>query len=161
MLSHVRLFVTPWAAAHQASPSSTILQSLPKLMSIEAVMSSNHLILSCPLLLPSLFPSIRVFSNQWALHIRWPKYRSFNILPMNIQGSFPLGLTGWISLLSEGLSRLFSSTSSKAGNLQCSAFFMDQLSHPYMTTGKTVTVTIWTFVCKVMSLLFNVLTSLS
>ena len=106
MQSRVRLFVTPWTAALQASLSWTISQSLPKFMSIESVMPSNHLIL-CPLLLPSVFPSIRVFSNESAVSIRWPKYWDFSsasVLPKNIQGWFPLALTGLISLLSKGLS---------------------------------------------------------
>ena len=102
--------VTPWTAAHQASLSITSSRSLVKLMSIESVMPSNHLILRRPLLLlPSIFPSIRVFSNQSVLRIRWPK-ASASALPMNIQGWFPLGLTGLISLQSKGLSRVFSST---------------------------------------------------
>ena len=112
LLSHVRLFATPWTAAPQASLSITNSQSLLKLMSIDSVMSSNHLIFCHPLLLlPSIFPSIRVFSNESALHIRWPKYWSVSfILPVNIQGWFPLGLTSLISLLSKGLSRVFSNT---------------------------------------------------
>ena len=111
-LSRVWLFVTPWTAAQQASLSYTISLSLLKLMSIESLMPSNHLILWPPLLiLPSVFPSIRVFSNASALHIRWPKYwSSASVLPINIQGWLPLGLTGLISLLSKGLSRVFSST---------------------------------------------------
>ena len=113
LLSHVRLFVTPWPVAHQASLSFTVSQSLFKLMSIKSVMPSNHLILCHPLLLlPLIFPSIKVFSNELALHIRWPKYWSFNfsISPSNIQNWFPLGLMGFISLLSKGLSRVFSNT---------------------------------------------------
>ena len=112
-LCRVQLFVTPWTSAHQASLSFTIFQNLPKLMSIELVMPSNHLILCCTfLLLPSVFPSIRVFSNKSALCIRWPKYWSFSfsILPMTIQEWFPLGWTGLISLQSKGLSRVFSNT---------------------------------------------------
>ena len=112
-LSCVRLFVTPWTAACQASLAFTVSWSLLKLTSIELVMPSNHLILSCPLLLPSIFPSIKVFSNESALRIRWPKYWSFSLKavhPMNIQGWFPLGLTGLIFLQSKGLSRVFSST---------------------------------------------------
>ena len=112
-LSCVRLFVTPWTAACQASLAFTVSWSLLKLTSIELVMPSNHLILSCPLLLPSIFPSIKVFSNESALRIRWPKYWSFclkAVHPMNIQGWFPLGLTGLIFLQSKGLSRVFSST---------------------------------------------------
>ena len=112
-LSHVWLFVTPWTAACQASLCFTTFRSLLKLMSIESVMPSNHLFLCCPLLLlPSMFPSIRVFSNESALCIRWPKYWSFSfsIFPVNIQGWFPLGLTGLVSLQSKGLSRVFSNT---------------------------------------------------
>ena len=130
---------TPWATAHQASLSITSSQSLPKLMSIESVMPSNHLILCHPfLLLPSIFPNIRVFSNESALCIKWPKYWSFsfNISPSNEHPS------------------------SKAWILQCSAIFMVQLSHPYMTTGKTIALTRRTFVDKVMSLLFNMLSRL-
>ena len=111
--SHVRLFEIPWTAARQASLSLTIFQNLPKFMFIESVMPSNHLILCCPLLLPSIFSSIRVFSSELALRIRWPKYWSFSfsiIFPMNIQGWFPLRLTGLISLLSKRLSRVFSNT---------------------------------------------------
>ena len=114
LLSHVWLFVTPWTAARQASLSFTIPQSLLKLVSIESVMLSHHLILChSPLLLPSIFPHTRVFSTELAFHIRWPKYgasASASVLPMNIQGWFPLGWTGWISLQSKGLSRVFSST---------------------------------------------------
>ena len=113
-LSCVQLFATPWAAAHQPSLSNTNSQSLPKFMSIKLVMPSNHLILCHPLLfLPSIFPGIRVLSNESVLHIRWPKYWSFastSVLPMNIQDWSPLKLTGWISLLSKGLSRVFSNT---------------------------------------------------
>ena len=106
-LSCVWLFVTPWIAAHQASLSSTISWSLLKFMSIESVMPSNHLSLCHPLLLlPSIFPSNRVFSNELALCIRWPKYWKATVLPMNIQGWFPLGLPGLISLLSKGLKHL-------------------------------------------------------
>ena len=113
-LSRVWLFVTPWTAARQASLSITSSQSLLKLMSIESVMPSNHLILCHPLLLlPSVFPSIKVFSNQSVLHIRWPEYWSMNewiFITMNIQDWFPLGLTGWISWQFKGLSRVFSNT---------------------------------------------------
>ena len=114
LLSHVRLFVTPWTATCQASLSITNSRSLLKLMSIELVMPSNHLILCCPLLLlPSIFPSIRVFFNKSVLHIRWPKYWSFSfstVLPMNIQDWFPLELNGLISLQSKEFSRVFSNT---------------------------------------------------
>ena len=142
--------------AHQASLSFTISQSLLKLMSIELVMPSNHLILCRPLLLlPSVFPSIRVFSNESALCIRWPDIRASNsapVLPMNIQSWFHLGLTSLISLLSIGLSRVLSSTT-----VQKHQFFGAQrlycpTSYLYMTTGKSIALTIWTFVSKVMSL---------
>ena len=117
-------FVTPWIAAHQAFLSFTVSQSLRKLMSIESMMPSNHLI-CCPLLfLPSVFPSIRVFSSESAVHIRWPKYSSFSISPSrNNEGWFPLGLTHLISLLSKGLSRVFSSTV-----VRMHQFFSPQLS---------------------------------
>ena len=128
-LSHVQLFATPWTTALQASLSITNSWSSLKLMSIESVMPSNHLILCHPLLLlPSIFPSIRVFSNEPALHIRWPKYWSFgltSVLPMNTQDWSPLGWTAWISLLSKGLFKsLLQHHSSKASILQCSAFFI-------------------------------------
>ena len=126
-LSHVQLFVTPWTAAHQASLSFTISRSLLKLMCIESVMPSNHLILCRPLLLlPLIFPSIMVFSNESVLHIRWPRYWSFsfNISPSNeYSGLFPLGLTGWISLQSKGVSRVFFNTT-----VQKHRFFHPQLS---------------------------------
>ena len=126
-LSCVRLFVTPRTAARQASLSITISRSPPKPMSIESVMPSNHVILCCPLLLlPSIFPSIRVFSNESALHIRWPKYWSLastSVAPMNTQDWSPLGWTGWISLQSRGLSRVFSNTT-----VQKHQFFGAQLS---------------------------------
>ena len=131
LLSHVWLFATPWTAAVQASLFITNSQSWLKFMSIESVMPSNHLILCHPLLLlPSIFPSIRAFSNELVLCIRWPKYWSFsfNISPSNEYSGLPLGWTGWISLQSKGLSRVFSS--SKSLILQYSAFFMIQLSHP-------------------------------
>ena len=135
-------------------------QSLPKLMSIESVMPSNHLILFRPLpLLPSIFPSIRVFSNESALHIRWPEYWSFsfNISPSNEHPGLISYRMDWLGLLAvQGtLKSLLQHHSSKASILQCSAFFIVQLSHPYMTTGKTIALTRWTFVGKVMSLLFN------
>ena len=132
--------MTSWTATCQASLSFTVSWNLLKLMSTESVMPSNHLILCFPLLLlPSIFPSIKVFSNELAIHNRWPKYWSFSILPINIQGCFPLGLTGLISLLSKGFSRVFSSYYSlKTPVLQHSTFFMVQLSHLYMTIGKTI-----------------------
>ena len=126
-------------------------------------MPSNHLILCCPLLLPpSIFPSIRVFSNESALHIRWPKYWSFSFsIRPSTEYWCPLGWTGWISFQSKGLSRVFSNTTvQKASILQCSAFFIVQLSHPYMITGKIIALTRWTFVGKVISLLFNILSRL-
>ena len=165
--SRVRLFATPWTAAHQASLSVTNSQSLLKFMSTESVMPSNHLILRCPVLLPSsIFPSIiRVFSNKSVLHIRWPKHWSFSFIisPYNeYQDWFPLGWTDWISLQSKGVQvkSLLQHHSSKASILRCSAFFTVQLSHPYMTTGKSIALTRQTFVGKLMSLLFNTLSSL-
>ena len=149
----------------QASLSITNSRSLLKLMSIESVMPSNHLILCRPLLLPpSIFPSIRVCSNELDLHIRWPKYRSFSfsISPSNeYSGLISLRLD-WLDLLAvQGtLKSLLQLHESKASILQCSAFFIVQLSHPYMTTGKTIALTRWTFVGKVMSLLFNMLSRL-
>ena len=127
-LSRVRLLATPWTTAHQASLSITNSRSLPKLMSIESVMPSNNLILCRPLLLlPSIFPNIRVFSDESALHIRWPKYCSFsfNISPsMNTQDWFPLGWTGWISLQSKGLSRVFSNTTVQKHQFFCTQIFL-------------------------------------
>ena len=127
LLNCVQLFATPWTAARQASLSIISSWSLPKPMSIELVMPSNHLILCCPpLLLPSIFPSIRVLSNESALCIRWPKYWSFSfisVLPMNTQDWSPLGWTGWISLQSKGLSRVFSNTT-----VEKHQFFGAQLS---------------------------------
>ena len=135
-LSHVQLFATPWTATHQASLSFTISQSLLKLMPNELVMPSNHLILCCPLLLlPSILPSIRVFSNESALHIRWPKYWSFsfNISPSNEHPGLISLRMDWLDLLAvQGtLKSLLQHHSSKASILRCSAFFMVQLSHPY------------------------------
>ena len=165
LLSRVRLFATPWTAAHQASLSITNSQSTPKPMSIESVMPSNHLILCRPLLLqPSIFPSIRVFSNESALCSRWPKYWSFgfNISPSNEHPGLISFRMDWLDLLEvQGtLKSLLQNCSSKALILLPSAFFIVQLSHPYMTTGKTIALTRWTFVDKVMSLLFNMLSSL-
>ena len=129
------------------------------------MMPSNHLILCCPLLLlPSIFPSMRVFSNESALHIRWPKYWSFsfNISPSNAHSGLISFRMDWLDLLAvQGtLKSLLQHHSSKASILQCSAFFTVQLSHPYMTTGKTIALTRWTFVGKVMSLLLNMLSRL-
>ena len=143
LLSHVRLFETPWTAAPQVSLSITNSQSLPKLMSVESVMPSNHLILYCPLLLlPSIFPSIRVFSNESALHIRWPKYWSFSfsISPSNECSGLISFRMDWLDPLAvQGtLKSLFQHHSSNALILLCSAFFIVQLSHPFMTIGKTI-----------------------
>ena len=140
--------------------SFTISQSLLKLMSIELMMPSNHLILYRPLLLlPTIFPSIRVFSNESVLCIRWPKCWSFSISPYNEYSGLISFRMGWLNLLAgQGtLKSLLQHHSSKASILQHSAFFIVQLSHPYMTTGKTIVLTRWTFVGKVMSLLFNML----
>ena len=138
----VWLFVTPWTAAHQASLSLTISQSLPKFMFILSVMPSSHLILWCPLfLLPSIFSSISDFSNESAILIRWQRYwtsASASVLPTSIWGWFLLRLTGLLSLLSKGLSGIFSSTSLKASILWCSAFFMVQLSQPNMTAENSL-----------------------
>ena len=157
-LSHVWLFVTPWTAARQASLSITNFQSLLKLMSMELVMWSNHLILCHPLLLLlSFFPSIKVFSNE-SVDQSIEASASASAFPMNIQDWLPLALTGLVSLLSKGLSRIFSRHHSvKVSIPHCSAFFIVQFSHPYMTAGKTIALTIQTFVGKVMSLLFNML----
>ena len=164
-LSRVWLFVTPWTAARQASLFITNSQSSPKPMSIESVMPSNHLILRRPLLLlPSIFPSIRVFSNESAFHIRWPKYRSFSfrISPSNEHPGLISFRMDWLDLLAvQGtLKTLLQHRSSKVSILQRSAFFIVQLTHPYMTTGKTIALTRRTFVDKVMSLLFNMLSRL-
>ena len=164
-LSCVRLFAAPWTAAHQASLSITNSQSLLKLMSIELVMPSNHLILSHPLfLLPSIFPSIRIFSNESALLIRWPKYWSFtfNINPSNEYSgliTFRMDMLDFLAV-QRTLKSLPQHHSSKAPIIRHSAFFMVQLSYPYMTTGKTIALTRWTFIGKVMSLLFGMLTRL-
>ena len=138
--------MTPWTAARQSSLSITNSQSLLKLMSIEPVMPSNHLILCCPLLLPpSIFPSIRVFSNESVLRIRWPKYWSFsfNVSPSNEHPGLISFRMDWLDLLAvqETLKSLFQHHSSKVSIRQCSAFFTVQLSHPYMTTGKTIALT--------------------
>ena len=140
-LSRVQLFATPWTAAHQASLSITNSWSLLKLMSIESVMPSNHLILYCPFLLPlSIFPSIRVFSNESVLRIRWPKYwnYSFSINPSNKYSGLISFRMDWLDLLAvQGtLKSLLQHHSSKASILLRSAFFIVQLLHPYMTTGK-------------------------
>ena len=150
---------------HQASLSITNSHSLLKLTSIELVMPSNHLILCHPLLLlPSVFPSIRVFSKESVLHIRWPRYWSFsfNISPSNEYSGLISFRMDWLDLLADQgtLKSLFQHHSSKVSVHWCSAFFIVQLSHPYMTTGKTIALTRWTFVGKVMFLLFNILSRL-
>ena len=163
LLSHIWLFVTPWTAASQASLSITNSWCPPKPRSIEMMMPSNHLILCCPLLLlPSIFPSIRVFSNESGLRISWPKYWSFsfNISPSNEHPGLISFRMDWLHLLAvQGtLKSLFQHHSSKASILWCSAFFIVQ--HPYMTNGKTIALTRRAFVGKVMSLLFNMLSRL-
>ena len=163
--SCVRLFATPLTAACQASLSFTISWNFLKLMSIESVMPSNQLILCHPLLPPpSIFPSIRVFSNESVLGMRWPKYWSFNfsISPSNEYSGLISFRIDWLDLLAvQGtLKSLLQHHSSKASILRRSAFFMVQLSHPHMTTGKTIALTRWTFVGKVMSLLLNMLSRL-
>ena len=164
-LGHVWLSVTPWTAASQASLSITNSWSLLKLMFTESVMPSNHLILCHPLLLPpSIFPSIKVFSNESALCIRWPKdwSFSFNISPSNEHPGLISFRMDWLDLLAvqETLRSLFQHHSSKALILRHSGFFIVQLSHPYMTIGKTIALTRRTFVGKVMSLPFNMLSRL-
>ena len=153
---------TPWTVACQGSLSITISWSLLKSMPTESMMPSNHLILCCPLLLlPSIFPRIRIFSNESVLHIRWPKCWSFSfsISPSNEKSGLISFRTDWFDLLAvQGtLKSLLQHHSSKASILRCSAFFMVQLSHLYMTTRKTIALTRWNFVGKVMSLLFNMM----
>ena len=161
----VRLFATPWIAVHQASLAVTNSQSSLKFMSIESVMPSSHLILCRPLLLlPPIPPSIKVFSNESTLHMRWPKYWSFSfsISPSNEYLGPVSFRMDWLDLLAvQGtLKSLLQHHSSKASILRCSAFFAVQFSHPYMTTGKTIALTRQTFVGKVISLLFNMLSRL-
>ena len=162
LLSHVQLFATPWTAAHQTSLSITNYRSLLKLMSLEWVMPANHLTLCHPLLLPpSIFPSIRVFSSDSVLHSRWPKCWSFsfNICPSNEYSgmiSFRMDLLDLLSV-QETLKSLLQHHSSEASVLWHSAFFMVQFSHLHVTTGKSIALTRQTFVGKVMSLLFNML----
>ena len=156
---------TPWTAARQGSLSTTNSWSLLKLMSIESVMPSNHLILCHPLLLlPSIFPSIRVFSSELALRIRWPKYWSFSfsISPSNDYSGLISYRMDWLNLLAvQGtLNSLPQQHNSKASTPWRSAFFIVQFSHLYVTTGNTISLTRWTFVGKVMSLLFNMLSRL-
>ena len=160
LLSCVRLFATPWTAARQASLSITNSWSLLKLMSIESVMPSNHIILCHPLLLPSIFPSIRVFSSGSVLHIRWLKYWSFSFSnnPSDEYSGLISFRMDWLDLLAvQGtLKNLLQHHSSKASILRHSAFFIVRLSQPYMTTGKNIALTRRTFAGKVMSLLFHV-----
>ena len=160
-LSRVRLFATPCISARQASMSITNSRSLLRLMSIESVVPSSHLILCRPLLLlPPIPPSIRVFSSESALCIRWPNYWSFsfNISPSSEHPGLISFRMDWLDLLAvQGtLKSLLQHHRSKASILRHSAFFTVQLSHPFMTTGKTIALTRWTFVSKVMSLLFNI-----
>ena len=154
-LSHVRLFATPWIVACQASLSITNSWSSLKLMFIESVMPSSHLILCCPLLLlPPIPPSIRVFSNESTLHMRWPKYWSFSfsISPSNEHPGLISFRMDWLDLLAvQGTLKSFLQHHSSS-ILQRSAFFTVQLSHPYMTTGKTIALTTWTFVGKELSI---------
>ena len=164
-LSRVRLFATPWMAAHQASLSISYSWSSLRLTFIKSVMPSNHLSLCRPLLLlPPVPPSIRVFSKESVLSIRWPKYWSFSfsISPSNEYSEMISFRMDWLNLLAvQGtLKSLLQHHSSKASILWHSAFFIVQLSHPYMTSGKTIALTRWTFVSKVMSLLFNMLSRL-
>ena len=163
--SVVSNFLTPWIAACQASLFIANSRSLLKVMSIESVMPSNHLILCYPLLLPpSIFPSIRVFSNESALLIRWAKYWSFsiNISPSNEYSELISFRMDWLDVLAvQGtLKSLLQHHSSKPSILWHSAFFIVQLSHPYMTTGKTIALIRQSFVGNVMSLLFNMLSRL-
>ena len=163
--SHARLFATPWTSAHQGSLSITNTWSLLKLISTESVMPSNSLIFCCPLFLPpSIFPSISLFSNESVLCIRRPKNWSFsfNISPSKEYSGLISFRMDWLDLLAvQGtLKSLLQHHSSKASILQCSAFFIVQLSHPYMTPGKTIALTRWTIVGKVRSLLFNMLSRL-
>ena len=155
----------PWTAAHQASASVTNSRSLLKFMSFESVMPFNHIILCRPLLLlPSILLSITVFSNESVLHIRWPKYWSFSfsVSPSSEYSRLISFRMDWLDLLEvQGtLKSLLQHHSSKASILRCSAFFIFQLSHPYMTTRKTIALTRCTFVGKVMSLLLNMLSSI-
>ena len=153
LMSLVQLFMTPWTATHQASISITNSWSILKLMPIESVMPSNHLILCHPLLLlPSIFPSIRGFSNESVLCIRWPKYWSFSfsISPSNEYSGLISFRMDLLAVPVQGtLKSLLQHHNSKASVLRHSSFFMVQLSHPFMTTGKTIALTRWTFVGKV------------
>ena len=163
-LSCVQLFDTSWTVAHQASLSTINSQSLLRLLSIVSMIPSNHLIFCQLLLLPSIFPRIRVFSNESALHIRWPKYWSFsfNISPSNEYPGLIYFRMEWFDFLAVQriLKSLLQHHNSKASILQCSTLFIVQLSHPYMTTGKTIALIRQAFVDKVTSLLFNMLSRL-
>ena len=159
LLSHI--FATPWTAARQASLSFTVSPSLLKLMSIKSVMASNHLILCRPLLLPSVFPSIGIFPSKSALPVRWLKYWScsFSICPSSEYSGLISFRVYWFDLLAvhRTVKSPLQHHSLKASVFRHWAFFMVQLSHPYMITGKTIALTRWTFISKVMSLLFNTL----
>ena len=163
-LSRILLLVTPWITARQASLSITNSRSAPKPMSIESVMPSNHLILCHPLLPPPILPNIRVFSDESVLRMRWPKYWSFSlsISPSSEGPGLSSFRMNWLDLLAvQGtLKSLFQHHSSKATILWCPAFFTIQLSHPHMTTRKSIALTRRTFVGKVMSLLLNMLSGL-
>ena len=163
-LSHV-WFCDPMDYSMPGFPVHHQLPNLAKTLSIESVMPSNHFTFCCPLLLlPSIFPNIRVFSNESVLHIRWPKYCSFSFsISPSSEYSGPISFRiDWLDFLTvqRSLKSLLQHYSSKASILWHSAFFIIQLLHPYMTTGKTITLTRWTFFCKVMSLLFNMLSML-
>ena len=164
LISCVQLFATPWTAAPQVSLSFIISQSLLKLMSIESLMPPNHLILCCPLLLPSVFPSIRLFSDELALHIKWSKYWSFSfsISPSNEYSGLISFRVNWFYLLAiQGtIKSLLQHHSSKASILQLSVCFKIQLSHPHKKTRKTIALTRQTFVWKIMSLLSKMLSRL-
>ena len=164
-LSRVWLFAIPWIAARQVSLFITNSRSSHRLMSIESMMPSSHLILDCPLLLlPPIPPSSRVFSNESTLHMRWPKYWSFSfsIIPSKeIPGLISFRMDGLDLLAVQGTLKSLLKHSSKASILWCSAFFTVRLSHPYMTTGKTIALTRWTLVGKVTSLLLNMLSRFS
>ena len=157
LLSHVRLFATPWAVAHQASLSITNYRSLLKLLSIESVISSNHLILCCTLLLlPSILPSIRVFSNESVLRIKWPKYWSFSfsISPSNEYSGLISFRMHWLDLAVQGTQESSATPQFKSIHSSALSFLYElQLSHPYMTTGKTIALTVQILVVKVLFLM--------
>ena len=160
LLSYVQLFATPWTSAFQASLSFTVSWSLLKLMSTESVMPCNHLIFSCPLLfLPSIFPSIKVFSSESALHIRWSNYWNFSFSPSNVYSELISCRIDWFDLLAlqGNLKSLLQHYNWKASILWHSSFFMVQLSYPYMTTWKNIALMRWNLVGKVTYLLSNML----